>query len=209
MESEENMEEQGRHQPGAESLSGTDPTSRWPGRIVLTGFRGTGKTTVGRQLARMLGYDFLDTDQVLEERLGSTIAAFVQANGWDAFRRAEQELLEELARVRRVVVATGGGAILHRDAWELLRQGGFVVWLQADGATVGRRLAADPVSAVQRPPLFSGDPEREIEEQLALRTPLYAAGSDLVVDSARLTPEAIVTLIHEQLAGRSASCSQP
>jgi len=209
METEENMEEQDRHQPGAKSLSGADPIFRWPGRIVLTGFRGTGKTTVGRQLARMLGYDFLDTDQVLEERLGSTIAVFVQANGWDGFRRAERELLEELAQVRRVVVATVGGAILHRDAWERLRQGGFVVWLQADGATIGRRLAADPVSAVQRPPLSSEDPEREIEEQLALRTPLYAAGSDLTVDSARLTPEAIATLIHEQLAGRFARCSQP
>ncbi|WP_456387240.1 shikimate kinase [Desulfolithobacter sp.] len=209
MENEENMEEPGRHQAGDEELSGVHATTRWPRRIVLTGFRGTGKTSVGRRLARILGYDFLDTDQVLEERLGSTIAAFVQENGWDAFRRAERELLEELARVRRVVVATGGGAISHRDAWERLRQGGFVVWLQADGTVIGRRLAADPVSAAQRPPLSSEDPEREIEEQLALRTPLYAAGSDLAVDSACLTPEAIVTLIHEQLAGRSARCSQP
>ncbi|WP_457573454.1 shikimate kinase [Desulfolithobacter sp.] len=203
------MNEQGRHPSGIEALSGADPASRRPGRIVLTGYRGTGKTTVGRQLARRLGYDFLDTDRVLEERLGCTIAAFVQANGWDAFRRAERELLNELTRIRRVVVATGGGAILHQDAWERLRQGSFVVWLQADGTTIGRRLAADPVSACQRPPLSSEDSEREIEEQLALRTPLYAAGSDLAVDSGCLTPEVIVTLIYEQLAGRPASCFQP
>ena len=161
--------------------------------IVLTGFRATGKSTVGRLVAAALGYRFLDTDRELTTRLGASIAEVVRRHGWPYFRQAEAALLSELPTRSKVVVATGGGAIEHRAAWQALRKSGFVAWLDADVATITRRIAADYMSADQRPALLADQASMQQETALLVerREPLYAAGSDLRFDTATMLPEEV------------------
>ncbi len=160
-------------------------------RIVLTGFRASGKSRVGRLLARELGWRFIDTDDLLCERSGATIARMVETRGWDWFRAREERLLAELAGEKAAVIATGGGAVLHRQSWELLRRGSLVVWLRAAPGILLRRLNADSRSRDQRPSLSGGSVADEVRTLLAERTPLYRQGSDLAVDTDVRAPEAI------------------
>jgi shikimate kinase len=164
--------------------------------IVLTGFRATGKTSVGKALAAQLGLAFVDTDSLLEQRLGAGVAEVVARRGWPFFREGERQLLQELSSTTGTVLATGGGAILHQDAWRRLRASAFVVWLDADPGVIGKRIAADPVSATQRPSLTdSVSVQDEIETLLKRRRPLYAAGSDLRLDVADSLPSALAARI--------------
>ena len=159
-------------------------SSNLPQKIVLTGFRATGKSTLGLLIAKRLGYLFVDTDQALQQQLGSTIAQIVASHGWPFFRRAEAQLLRELSTSSSLVIATGGGAIEHQAEWQLLRQKSFVVWLDADAVTINQRIAADNASSAQRPALLSGaSPKDEIAQLLYQRTPLYERGSDLRLDT--------------------------
>jgi shikimate kinase len=167
--------------------------------IVLTGFRATGKTSVGRTLAAQLKWAFLDTDVLLCQRLGAPIADIVARHGWAFFRQAESRLLRELAAMEKTVVATGGGAIEHRQEWQELRKGCLVVWLDADIATIRQRLRDDPNSSQQRPSLTGYAIQDEIEELLHKRTPLYLAGSDLRLETASKTPERLAEEIQRAI----------
>jgi shikimate kinase len=166
--------------------------------IILTGFRASGKSLIGARLARRLGFDFLDMDRLIEERQECTIRDLVAARGWPFFRALERELLAELAGRTRMVIATGGGAILHQEAWSRLQATGLVVWLTADRETICRRLAADARTGEQRPSLAGRELEAEIDSVLAEREPLYRQGSHLVVDTCGRTPDEIVGVIMER-----------
>ena len=167
--------------------------------IVLTGFRATGKTSVGRLLAAKLGYGFVDADQLLSERLGSTIAESVARHGWEHFRQAERQLLVEASAMSRTVLATGGGAIEHQAEWQELRDRCLVIWLDADIATIRRRLGSDPLTAAQRPSLTGVAVEDELEQVLRRRLPLYAAGSDLRLETAGVAPEVLAERITNEI----------
>lgn len=167
--------------------------------IILTGFRATGKSAVGRLLAHRLGLAFLDADRLIEERQGCSIKKLVAARGWAHFREVERELLEELAGRSGLVIATGGGAILHRQAWAALRASGVVVWLTADQKTICRRLAADAATEGQRPSLTGRGIEEEVAAVLAERESLYREGSDLTIDTACRLPEEIAGEIESYL----------
>lgn len=174
-------------------------------KIVLTGFRATGKTSVGRMLAEKLGYAFVDTDLLLTQRLGASIAEVVARHGWSYFRQAENQLLRELPSLVRTVVATGGGAIEHHDIWPDLRACCFIVWLDADLETISRRIAGDPVSVTQRPALtMSTSAQEEAALLLNRRRPFYAAGSDLHLATDGVAPAALVEQICEAVKGRMA-----
>jgi len=163
--------------------------------IVLTGFRATGKSLVGRMLAERLGYSFIDTDDLLCERLGAPIADIVARHGWAFFRQAERALLAEVPAMTRTVLATGGGAIEHQEQWQQLRKSSFVVWLAADVATIRQRMEADPNSPGQRPSLTGRPIHDEIVELLQRREPLYLAGSDLRLDTGLQEPASLVDCI--------------
>jgi shikimate kinase/rhodanese-related sulfurtransferase len=175
----------------------------------LIGFRGTGKSTVARLLAERLGWEWVDADAVLEERVGRTIREIFADDGEAEFRRLEAVLLRELCERSRTVLATGGGVILREDNRDLLRRTAWVVWLEADAQTLWRRLESDPASAARRPALNvpgahgarrgSPDPAEtanrrspppasnslaEIEELLKVREPLYRASADVVAHCA-------------------------
>ena len=163
--------------------------------IFLIGFRGVGKTTVGRQLADRLGFAFLDTDVLICARKGATVHEIVKAEGWDGFRRCEQEVLQELGGQQRCVIATGGGAILHRHLWLLLKEHGHVVWLAADPDVLCQRILADSGSAGQRPSLSGKGVCDEVREILALREPMYRETADIIVDTGRLSVVEILDCI--------------
>lgn len=164
-------------------------------KIILTGYRACGKSLVGRLLAQRFGIAFLDMDKEIESRAGCSISEMVARHGWPFFREREQQLLAELVERDCMVVATGGGAILHQEVWQRLQATGLVVWLQADTATIAARLADDAATQGQRPSLTGDSVIREIETVLNQRIPLYQKGSHLAIDTGSRTPEEIVELV--------------
>ena len=164
-------------------------------RILLIGYRATGKSTVGRLLAKALGWRFLDMDQELMARIGMDISRYVTEKGWDAFRKQEKELLKEILHEKLqepVVVATGGGIVLHQDLLSRLPRDTFVVWLKAKAETIEARMAYDQETSSNRPPLTQiGNSIMETREVLRKREPLYSRFSHLVIQCDTLQPSEI------------------
>ncbi len=168
-------------------------------KIILTGYRATGKSSIGKILADMLGFGFIDTDETIEKRQGESITEMVGRGGWDLFRRKEENLLLELVRSRNKVIASGGGSVMHERAWSKLRQDALVVWLTADIKTICRRLAADGDTEDQRPPLTEMGTMDEIAMVLSQRQPLYEKSSDLTIDTEGKKPEEVAEIILKKL----------
>jgi len=147
--------------------------------IVLIGFMGSGKSAVGAELSRRSGAPLIDTDTLLEEREQMTISEIFAAKGQPYFRRAETDLLTELAgREEMYIYSTGGGMPLREDNHEPLRRIGTIVYLTADTDTFVKRLSGDKT----RPLLQTDKPLRErIEELLTEREPIYRDLADLLV----------------------------
>lgn len=154
--------------------------------IYLIGSRAVGKSSVGVDLARKLDFEFLDTDVLIVEKCGKSVADIVEQEGWPSFREYEQGILSNLMDRHGCVVATGGGAILHRLVWPDLRRNGFVVWLQADLEILCKRIVASQRSESQRPSLTGKDIQLELKEVLEERNPLYKDTADCIIDSGAL-----------------------
>jgi shikimate kinase len=180
-------------------VSAHDPTTD-PRReaVALVGYRGTGKTTVGRLLAARLGWDFLDADEVLEAEAGASIPALFAAEGEPAFRDREADVLRRLTARDRLVLATGGGAVLRPENRDALRRFGTVVWLRSDPATLRRRLGANGAAAT-RPALTAAGTLGEVEAVLAAREPLYREVADLVLDTDGRRPGGLAAAIEDAL----------
>lgn len=149
--------------------------------IILIGFMGSGKTTVGERLARRLGYEFQDTDKLIEARAKDTISHIFEQQGEEYFRVLETNLLQELqAQLQHTVLSTGGGIILREVNLRLLKQMGYVIYLKTSPSTIIKRLAQDQT----RPLLQGADPAGRIEKLLNYREPIYnkAAHSIVVTD---------------------------
>lgn len=174
-------------------------------KIILTGYRGTGKTTVGKKLAARLQWNFLDMDDLLTQRLGASITEIVAIHGWEYFRQAEAKLLQELSGIQHTVIATGGGAIEHQQEWRQIRPHAFVIWLDATVQTIEQRLQADRRSVQLRPSLTAHTVSDEIRIVLKRRTPLYRAGSDLRLLTDKRTPDQLT----EQIIKAIGMSSQP
>lgn len=168
--------------------------------IFLVGYRGTGKSVVGRELAAMLQRPWLDMDAELAQRLGATLQAYVGRSGWPAFRREEKRLLQELCRRDGWVVSTGGGVVLDADNVTTMRSSGRVIWLMAAAGTIAERLAADPQTPGLRPPLSaSSDPAEEIRDTLAVRLPLYRQAAHWRIDTGELSTQQVCRRIADHL----------
>lgn len=167
-------------------------------KIILTGYRATGKSTVARLLAERTGFSLIDTDRELEARLGP-IATVVAEKGWPFFRKEEEKLLLELAGKTNAVISTGGGAITHREAWRRLIADGLAVWLTAPVEVILQRLSADAATAGQRPALTGSSAFDEVKSVLAEREPLYREGSQLIIDTAGNDPAAVARLILDHI----------
>ena len=167
--------------------------------LFLIGYRGTGKTTVASLLGERLNCSVLDSDVVVQDRAGRTIAEIFASDGEPAFRDLEQAVVADLAAGQPGVVSLGGGAILRQANQEELA-GHHVVWLQASPNKIAGRLASDEISPDQRPSLTGKGLLEEIEQVLAERTPIYQQCATITVDTDDMTPAEVADEILRQLA---------
>ncbi len=165
--------------------------------LVLIGYRGAGKTAVGRRLAQLLSRPLVDLDQVLVEEAGQSIAELVGKKGWAEFRRREKELVARYGAARGLVLAPGGGVILDPENVAVLKAHGIIIWLAADPATLKERLCRDQAQVDSRPSLTSGDTLSEVEKVLAAREPLYRAAAQITIDTTHLSLPQVVDKILE------------
>jgi len=164
--------------------------------VCLVGMPGSGKSTVGRQLARLLGWPLLDSDAEIERELGHSIRTHFEHHGEESFRALEEAMIAKLAARPHVVLATGGGAILRESNRAALKApGNTVVYLRASVDDLLRRLRHD----TQRPLLQDVDPAVKLRQLFAQRDPLYSAVADHVVDTGRSSVSAIAHLLAMQL----------
>ncbi len=160
--------------------------------IILTGFMGTGKSTIGKLLAKRLGRRFIDTDQLIEEVNAMSIAELFAQRGEDAFRQLETQLAIELAEQRAVVIATGGGFLLNPINVEALESSGLIFCLTAAPEQILERLSADN-EVSKRPLLAEGDPLERITQLLEQRAGQYGQFTQIRTDG--LNPDEICDCI--------------
>jgi 3-dehydroquinate synthase len=153
-------------------------------KIVLTGFMGTGKTSVGRKLSEKLGYPFIDSDTLIEEREGMPISLIFKEKGEEYFRKVECEMIEDISRRHDVVIATGGGVIKNRENVENLRRRGVIFCLTADPEIILKRVMLE---GGKRPLLDVEEPLNEIKKLLSDREEFYKQ-ADVFVKTDFITP---------------------
>lgn len=166
-----------------------------PENIFLVGLMGAGKSTVGRLLARRLSKRFVDSDQEIEKRNGVTIPVIFEIEGEEGFRRREQEVLVDLAQEQGLVLSTGGGIVLRPENREVLRNQGFVVYLNARPELLAERTKHDR----SRPLLNVEDPLARLRQLHAVRDPLYREVAHAVVETGRGAPQQVVQAILSEM----------
>ncbi|WP_286714914.1 shikimate kinase AroK [Marinobacter sp. tcs-11] len=159
-----------------------------PKRVVLVGPMGAGKSTIGRLLARELGYRFLDSDRIIEERCGANIPWIFDVEGEDGFRQRETAMLDELSNEVGTVLATGGGAVMRAENHGLLKKNAVVVYLKTSIDQQVERTRKDR----NRPLLQNDDPEGVLRRLFAIRDPLYTELADIVMFTDRKSPRLVV-----------------
>jgi shikimate kinase len=162
--------------------------------VYLVGMPGSGKSTVGRLLARRLEMEFFDADQVLEKRLGCSIREYFEQLGEQVFRDREEAVIAELTRLRGVVVSTGGGVVLRAQNRQHLHQRGWVVYLKSNPDDLYRRLRHDQ----SRPLLQVADPLAQLKDLHAVRDPLYREVAHCTIATGRPLVNAVVQNIAMQ-----------
>jgi shikimate kinase len=163
--------------------------------ISLIGLPGSGKSTVGRQLARRLDLPFIDSDPEIERRIGCSIREYFEREGEERFRDEEQAVIGEIMQSHSGVLSTGGGTVLLQVNRDRLRASGQVVYLRANPEDVFRRLRHDR----NRPLLQVGDPLQRLRDLFTVRDPLYRETAHLVVDTGRPSVATLVNMIVMQL----------
>ena len=156
--------------------------------ITLCGFMGSGKTTVGKALAKILNYVFIDTDAEIEKRAGIKISEIFEKLGEAAFRQMESDIIKELAR------SVGGGAVINKENARKLKSCSTVVFLDIDADTVIKRLGGDNT----RPLLAGPDKRKKVTQLLSQRRPLYISAADVIIDG-RANAKTIAEKIAENL----------
>lgn len=167
--------------------------------VYLIGCRAVGKSSIGKMLAQKLSYVYLDTDAMITETHGQSVAEIVEEGGWQQFREYEREVLQELQTRRQCVVATGGGAIVHSELWTHLKKEGSVVWLIAGLDVLCSRIRADQQTDALRPSLTGNDVCQELETILAERSPLYEAAADYTINTGVMDIASAVSEINDFL----------
>jgi shikimate kinase len=163
--------------------------------IVLIGYRASGKSTVGKRLASCLKMEFVDADDLLQNRHGKSISEMVEAHGWEYFRTAEKRIIEEISLQNHLVIAPGGGAVLDADNVTALRRKGLIIWLKADQQTLVRRMNEDPDTYSRRPTLTGKGPLEELEAMIPFREPFYQKASRIQIDTSVLDVEEVVEYV--------------
>ena len=175
-----------------------DTTRLQGSNLYLVGMMGAGKTTTGKLLAKQLGYQFFDTDHLIEQVAQTAIPKIFQQSGEAGFRQLETQVLAQLSSFVQLVVATGGGIVTQPFNWSYLQQG-VVIWLDASLETLEQRLAADQ-EAAQRPLLQGQNWQERLQELLQQRDALYSQADLRVSVNSEDTADAIAKKVLVQLA---------
>lgn len=161
--------------------------------IVLVGFMGSGKSSIGKRVAKQLGFQFIDTDQIIIDRTGMQISDIFSQEGEQAFRELESSALVSIGHLKRCVIATGGGAVLRDKNRALLRNIGFVIELTASEDVIYERVARN----TKRPLLQTENPRETLHQLLETRRPLYEDAAQFILDTTHLdhaaAADAIIT----------------
>jgi shikimate kinase len=163
--------------------------------LSLVGLPGSGKSTVGRQLARRLGLPFFDSDHVIEQQLGCSIREYFEREGEDRFRDVEESVIAELTLQSQCVLSTGGGAVLRAGNRQQLHERGRVVYLNSSPDELFRRLRHD----MNRPLLQVADPLTRLRNLHAVRDPLYRQTAHFIIETGRPSVATLVNMIIMQL----------
>ena len=165
--------------------------------VSLVGMPGSGKSTVGRHVARHIGLPFVDTDHLIEQRIGCSIRDYFETQGEAAFRDVEQSVIDEVTQLHDHVVATGGGAVLREANRQALHSRGTVVYLRSTPEDLARRLRHD----THRPLLQQGgaDPLRRLRSLFQERDPLYRSTAHFIIETGRPSVHSLVNMVLMQL----------
>jgi len=169
--------------------------------IYLIGYRCSGKSDVGKLLADMTGWQFLDADLIMVQDQGMSVSDIVSNHGWETFRELEKKCLKSISLREKCVVATGGGVVLDENNVKLLKKTGKVIWLKASYETIRMRMLNDVKTMELRPPLSTKGIDEEIRETLESRKPLYKKAMDFSIDTDGCTQKAIGNNIIDRLRG--------
>ena len=168
-----------------------------PQNIILVGPMGSGKTTIGRQLAKQLHRDFFDSVHEIENKTGANIPLIFELEGEEGFRKRESAMLDSLTQKNGIVLATGGGAILSAENREILHVRGRVIYLSATLEQLWERTRLDK----NRPLLQTENPREKIASLLEQRDPLYRELADIIIDTGtgniKATIKQIITMLDE------------
>ena len=163
--------------------------------IFLIGPMGAGKSTIGRQLAQMLGMEFMDSDSVIEERAGADIDWIFDVEGEAGFRKREERIINELTQGQGVVLSTGGGSILSKDNRNVLSARGIVIYLET---TIDKQFERNQRDK-KRPLLQNDDPRKTLEELAKIRNPLYEEIADITLQTDDQAAKLVATNIIEMI----------
>ncbi|HUW76331.1 MAG TPA: shikimate kinase [Gallionella sp.] len=165
------------------------------GNLILVGMMGSGKTTMGRVLARHLGKEFVDSDEEIIKRTGVTVPHIFDVEGEAGFRQREVAAIRELAGRDNMVLATGGGAVLDSDNRAILKQNGIVIYLKANAHDLWQRTRHDR----NRPLLQTENPYARLVELFQQRDPLYRQVSDIVVQSGKQSAHSLMLRLVDEI----------
>ena len=172
------------------SIGANDVPSLEMGNIYLVGFMGTGKTAVGKELAKKKKWQFVDLDELIELKEKRTIADIFAKDGEPYFRRIEKRTLKEVAKEKKFVVACGGGIVIDKDNIRIMKDTGMIICLTASLEVILKRTSG----YVHRPLLNVGDRKKQIDLLLKLRAPFYAL-ADKTIDTSKVSVEKVVDKI--------------
>lgn len=180
----------------------SQPSSRQEGRrkfqsgnLILVGLMGSGKTTLGRALAKHLGKVFVDSDEEIQQRTGVTIPHIFDIEGETGFRQRETAAIRDLMERDNMVLATGGGAVLAEQSRELMQQNGIVIYLKASVHDLWQRTRHDR----NRPLLQTADPHAKLTELFQQRDPLYLQVADIVMQSGKQSAYALMLHLVDEI----------
>jgi len=164
--------------------------------IFLIGFMGAGKTSVGRVLAKKMGLDFIDLDEVIKKELGMAIPEIFSRFGEDFFRDEESKALRSVSQRKGQVIATGGGVVLREGNWEIMKNDGITIYLKASAGVLWSRVKSN----TSRPLLQVENPFERLQELFSKRVSLYER-ADLMVNTENLSPADVAEKIIRELYG--------
>ncbi len=150
--------------------------------IILIGFMGSGKSSIGKRVSKRLGFQFIDTDQIVIDRAGMPIADIFERLGEDKFRDLESSALRSIAHLNRCLVATGGGIVVRSENRALLRQLGYVICLTASEDVIFERVSRNS----KRPLLHTPNPRQTLSALLTTRQPFYGETAQFILDTTKM-----------------------